>query len=391
MKFLDDNNLARINSFLDNVDTGDFVVYGDLEAYSCKLAGLDKKLSKSLDTEVQVGSSPQELSMSPVGPLSDSASRKTLIYLILTLNHIYPDYDFSLLRAHHFKKESGLAKAEEVIDTHLLEVSKRGVAGSCGRQRGAGGDSRRSGCERLRGRASMGPMQRSVWEATPGFGDAPFLDTLWSAVDEGRGGVREPRRVARRAGGGCCGRGRGRAIDLKSCDVYSYKSDNETDPFAGGRPGRRARRRRCTDAFRDPATNAPDRSAAVLLTPPAPVGPGEPRRAPGLAPAAPAALVAGASPWAQRADSDPTAAVAIGRPRPRCPPAGEKAAVWSFNYFFYNKKLKRILYLSCRAVTKAAAEEGADEEDSKYLYNSDDEGDEGEANVDYGMANEMDI
>lgn len=77
------------------------MVYGDLEAYSCecyawlvdvqvrsslldgmpdgaahpvgKLAGLDKKLSKSLDQEVQVGSSPQELSMSPVGPLSDSA------------------------------------------------------------------------------------------------------------------------------------------------------------------------------------------------------------------------------------------------------------------------------------------------------------------------------
>lgn len=38
-----------------------------------KLAGLDKKLSKSLDEEVQAGSSPQELSMSPVGPLSDSA------------------------------------------------------------------------------------------------------------------------------------------------------------------------------------------------------------------------------------------------------------------------------------------------------------------------------
>lgn len=35
---------------------------------------------------------------------------------------------------------------------------------------------------------------------------------------------------------------------------------------------------------------------------------------------------------------------------------GEKANVWAFNYFFYNKKLKRILYLSCRAVTKATAE-----------------------------------
>ena len=158
-----------------------------------KLAGLDKKLSKSLDESVQTGSSPLELSMSPVGPLSESSrcrpppssstaseqlsprplpgsqhahwaaavlhpqaracsnqpvetrggrwwlqqsqlagallrllplsrwegrasnartppphvrpsrSRKTLIYLILTLNHIYPDYDFSQLRAHHFR------------------------------------------------------------------------------------------------------------------------------------------------------------------------------------------------------------------------------------------------------------------------------------------------
>jgi hypothetical protein len=55
-------------------------------------------------------------------------SRKTLIYLILTLNHIYPDYDFSQLRAHHFRKEAGLARAEELVDTHLLEVSK--VSGS---------------------------------------------------------------------------------------------------------------------------------------------------------------------------------------------------------------------------------------------------------------------
>jgi len=33
-----------------------------------------------------------------------------------------------------------------------------------------------------------------------------------------------------------------------------------------------------------------------------------------------------------------------------------------------------------------------DDEDSKYLYNSDDEGDEGEGpSTDYGMANEMDL
>lgn len=55
---------------------------------------------------------------------ASARSRKTLIYLILTLNHIYPDYDFSQLRAHHFLKEDGLGTTEEVVDSHLLEVSK---------------------------------------------------------------------------------------------------------------------------------------------------------------------------------------------------------------------------------------------------------------------------
>ena len=55
-------------------------------------------------------------------------SRKTLVLLILTLNHIYPDYDFSLLRAHHFRKEDGIATVEAAIDGHLLEVSKVGQA-----------------------------------------------------------------------------------------------------------------------------------------------------------------------------------------------------------------------------------------------------------------------
>lgn len=62
--------------------------------------------------------------MTPLPLVATPHSRKTLIYLILTLNHIYPDYDFSLLRAHHFQKEDGVGKAEEAIDSQLLEVSK---------------------------------------------------------------------------------------------------------------------------------------------------------------------------------------------------------------------------------------------------------------------------
>jgi len=183
--------------------------------------------------------SPLELSKSPVGPLADSGSRRTLVYLILTLNHIYPDYDFTLLRAHHFRKEEGVPAVEESVGVHLVEASK-------------------------------------VWDATPGLGEERFLDCLWSAVDE--------------------------AVELKECDVYSYQSDHENDPF------------------------------------------------------------------------------------------GEKGSVWSFNYFFYNKKQKRILYFSCRGLSKSAVELSATTTDFAR-YNSDDDDDEkpGGDGVADSMANEMDL
>jgi hypothetical protein len=36
---------------------------------------------------------------------------------------------------------------------------------------------------------------------------------------------------------------------------------------------------------------------------------------------------------------------------------GEVATVWAFNFFFYNKKMKRILYIGVKALSKTAAEE----------------------------------
>ena len=89
-----------------------------------KLVGFDKKLSKSLDHDFEFGSSPTELCGGPLGPLAESSCRKTLIYLILTLNHVYPDYDFSLLRAHHFRREDNLETFEETVNRNLQEVAK---------------------------------------------------------------------------------------------------------------------------------------------------------------------------------------------------------------------------------------------------------------------------
>lgn len=147
-KLLECPNLQRIHSFLEQVSVGEFVIKGSVEVFSCKLAGLDKKLSKSLDDAFQLdlASSPRVGSLfgaSPVGPMTEPSSRRTLAYLILALNHTYPDYDFSLLRAHHFRKEINLSAAEEMIEERLLEASK-------------------------------------VWDETPGFGEQPLRRVLIS-------------------------------------------------------------------------------------------------------------------------------------------------------------------------------------------------------------------
>lgn len=224
MKFLEYTPLARLNSFLSHLSLGDHLIQGTLEAYSCKVAGADKKLSRSLEQEVvdSLAFSPQELAASPVGPLCNSSSRKTLVYLILTLSHVYPDYDFSKLRSYHFSKEGSLSVVNNSIDQYLADAAK-------------------------------------AFEASVGD-DKVFPDALWSAIDE--------------------------VVQLSDCEVYSYCPDD-----------------------------------TVFY---------------------------------------------------------HKNSIWSFAYFFYNKKLKRVLFFSCRCKsTPAFGEESSSDE---------------AAGSDFGdMADEMDL
>ncbi|GAU19494.1 hypothetical protein TSUD_77380 [Trifolium subterraneum] len=100
MKFLECAPLDRLNDFLDNLNLGERTIKGCLEAYSCKHSGADKKLSVSLSNEIldYLGkSSSDNDSPSPVESLSARTSRKTLVYLVLALYHMYPDYDFRYL------------------------------------------------------------------------------------------------------------------------------------------------------------------------------------------------------------------------------------------------------------------------------------------------------
>lgn len=269
MKLLESSRFEVVNSAL-FVETGDSKILGRIESYSCKMIGTDKQLYKKFNAEgegrtfhtlealsppengfggygvsptihssgvvlqtqtSQRGNHSRTYSSSlsddddgiPViqekpsqsnaeqwpftdtsssshvvqsksidgAPLCDVISRKTLFYLISTLNATFPDYDFTDTRSCEFSKEPNLQYVMNNVDS-LMSVT-----------------------------------------ATEHYGKV--RNSLWSTLTE--------------------------EIVLPECDIYSYNPDYLSDPF------------------------------------------------------------------------------------------GEDGNLWSFNYFFYNRKLKRIAFFTCRALS----------------------------------------
>ncbi|KAK2512479.1 hypothetical protein Q9233_016231 [Columba guinea] len=131
MKLLENSSFEAINSQL-TVETGDAHIIGRIESYSCKMAGDDKHMFKQFCQEGQphvlealsppqtTGISPSSQSGDEEGPLSDKCSRKTLFYLIATLNESFrPDYDFSAAKSHEFSREPSLNWA---LKPHLWDA-----------------------------------------------------------------------------------------------------------------------------------------------------------------------------------------------------------------------------------------------------------------------------
>uniref|UniRef100_A0A8C7CD28 Repressor of RNA polymerase III transcription MAF1 n=2 Tax=Neovison vison TaxID=452646 RepID=A0A8C7CD28_NEOVI len=138
MKLLENSSFEAINSQL-TVETGDAHIIGRIESYSCKMAGDDKHMFKQFCQEGQPhvlealsppqtsGLSPSRLSKSQgaedEGPLSDTCSRKTLFYLIATLNESFrPDYDFSTARSHEFSREPSLSWVVNAVNCSLFSA-----------------------------------------------------------------------------------------------------------------------------------------------------------------------------------------------------------------------------------------------------------------------------
>ena len=223
MKLLESSNFEAINSAL-FVETGDSRIVGRIESYSCKMIGSEKAAYKKLFNNGE-GKNPHTLealsppangyggySLSPTYSrswsgggcggnkssdedcelqLCDTISKKTLFYLIQTLNAAFPDYDFSDAKSGEFSKEPNLSYVTNNIDG-LLSMTAT-----------------------------------STYSKTH--------EKLWVTLDQ--------------------------EIKLSDCDIYSYNPDLTSDPF------------------------------------------------------------------------------------------GEDGCLWSFNYFFYNRKLKRVVLFTCRALS----------------------------------------
>ncbi|PVU93585.1 hypothetical protein BB561_003181 [Smittium simulii] len=108
MKFLQIPSIDSLNELLSFKTTSGHYVIGRIEVYSCKVAGNDKKLYKYLqhkysEDEVEARSISTSLpaqNSSPPLPSAvqiENSTKRTLFYLISTLNASFPDYDFRTL------------------------------------------------------------------------------------------------------------------------------------------------------------------------------------------------------------------------------------------------------------------------------------------------------
>eukprot|EP00047_Mylnosiga_fluctuans_P000218 m.188668 g.188668 ORF g.188668 m.188668 type:complete len:243 (-) comp10028_c0_seq2:127-855(-) len=174
MKLLDNPQFTRLAEAISAVHNHTRLSC-QLESYSCKMAGADKRLYKQISHEgpvsdLEILSSPasfeaSSLSRSP-GTLCNACSKKTLYYLKATLNAAYnPDYDFSNARSDEFRRETDYVAVIRGANSNLF--------------------------------AALGESYDHVAAA------------LWRTV----AAEIDPENVA-------------------DCEIYSYNPDTESDPFA---------------------------------------------------------------------------------------------------------------------------------------------------------------
>lgn len=125
MKYLDITELSLLTSYLSRTTAvGDHCLRARIEAYSCKAAGDDKKLWKTLERQYseEIAADPVTPVVTPLGDFSDAHTRRLLVNLIATLNASFPDHDFSTTKPEQFRKIPTMATAMQSVNKYLAEA-----------------------------------------------------------------------------------------------------------------------------------------------------------------------------------------------------------------------------------------------------------------------------
>ncbi|CAK5268761.1 unnamed protein product [Mycena citricolor] len=294
MKFIDVPALSRLAQALGH-DGPECSVHTRIEAYSCKNIKRDKKLFKSLEHAYkdEIAHSPSWLppdsqEMTPFGPLADESARKTMYLLISTLNIAFPDYDFSDVRPNQFVKEKSGASVLNALST-TLALPHRGGSSNAPRTF-----------------SSYPPSYPDIFPSSEPTSSSPLSSllrsplapppvvsgthpTLYRLLDD--------------------------VIGVADCEVYSYVPDLASDPHAdvdGDEDDGTSDESDSTDDGELFEFDNYDIDEALSRSPPSP----------STSPPSPDAA------W---------------------PPSSRRkhgALLWSSHWFFLNRKLKRILFMS---------------------------------------------
>ena len=169
-----------------------------VEAYSCKLVKSDKKLFKLLENTYNNDDGPL---YSPFGSLRLLSSRKTLYLLISTLNQAYPDHDFTYISPDEFVKEPSSSAVINRLGLMLLKM-KDGNTRSYGYYPtlGSSVESHQSFDDHQSHLTAQSTLRRLK------TGGMLSLNGFTAIIDE--------------------------VINIQDCDVYSYSPDASSDPHA---------------------------------------------------------------------------------------------------------------------------------------------------------------
>jgi hypothetical protein len=215
MKYIEIPELSRLARALSH-EGPECAVHTRIEAYSCKNIKRDKKLFKSLESAYkdEITNSPplptfladldMGPEMTPFGPIDKHASRKTLYLLIATLNVAFPDYEFSDVRPGHFNKEETGASVLNALSNTLVSPHRAG---------------------------RNAPRTYSSYPPTSANFFPRSVPTSSSPTNESRPSPYGPPKIVTGTHPTLY-RILDNVVRLSECEVYSYEPDIESDPHA---------------------------------------------------------------------------------------------------------------------------------------------------------------